>query len=129
MVEKYRINAIIKMKIKFYRKSNDRSPVIDFLEKLPVEENARIVACLRSIEELEFDSPRVGFRQIKGQLWEIKIRTHKSGYRIFYVCIQHANIVLLDIYKKQTQKAPKRIIKIAEKRMLEVLNNESTYLN
>lgn len=117
------------MKIKFYRKNTGRFPVVDFLEKLPAEENARIVGCLRSIEQLGFDSPRVVFRQIKGSLWEIKIRTNKSGYRVFYVCIQQANMILLDIYKKQTQKTPKRIIKIAEKRMLEVLKNENTYLN
>lgn len=117
------------MKIKFYRKNAGRFPVVDFLEKLPVEETAHIVGCLRSIEQLGFDSPRVVFRQIRGSLWEIKIRTSKAGYRIFYVCIQHANIILLDIYKKQTRKAPKRTIKTAEKRMLEVLKNENTYLN
>lgn len=102
------------MKVKFYHKKNGKQPVIEFLDELP-------------IEKLGFDSPRVQFRQIKGSLWEIKIKTHRSGYRLFYVCIQGDNIVLLHAYKKQSQKAPKKEIETAEKRMMEIFDNESTY--
>ena len=77
--------------------------MIEFLDELPSEETARIAACLSNIEKLGFDSPRVQFRQIKGSLWEIKIKTHRSGYRLFYVCIQGNNIVLLHDYP-QTEK-------------------------
>ena len=84
---------------------------------------------MENIEKLGFDSPRVTFRQIRGSLWEIKIKTHRSGYRLFYVCIKRGNIVLLHAYKKQSQKAPKKEIEIAEKRMLEVFKNESTYID
>ncbi|HFD2311459.1 TPA: type II toxin-antitoxin system RelE/ParE family toxin, partial [Legionella pneumophila] len=49
-------------------------------------------------------------------------------YRFFYVCIQKEIIVLLHAYKKQSQKAPKQEIELAEKRMMEVYENESTYL-
>ncbi|MFC3908424.1 type II toxin-antitoxin system RelE/ParE family toxin [Legionella dresdenensis] len=89
---------------------------------------ARIAGCLQNIQELGFDSPRVQFRQIKGSLWEIKIKTARSVYRFFYVCIQQDIIVLLHAYKKQSQKAPKHEIELAEKRMMEVFNNKSTYL-
>ena len=101
--------------------------MVDFLEELPPEENAKIVASLENVETLGFESPRVNFRQIKGPLWEIKIRTHRGGYRFFYVCIKNNNIVLLHAYKKQSQKAPKKEIETAEKRLNEVLNNENIY--
>ena len=117
------------MKIKFYQKGSGKQPVVDFLEKLPSEDNARITGCLQNIEKLGFDSPRVTFRQIRGSLWEIKIKTHRGGYRLFYVCIKSDNIVLLHAYKKQSQKAPKKEIETAEKRMLEVFENESTYID
>ena len=117
------------MKVKFYHKKSGKQPVIEFLDELPSEETARIAACLSNIEKLGFDSPRVQFRQIKGSLWEIKIKTHRSGYRLFYVCIQGDNIVLLHAYKKQSQKAPKKEIETAEKRMMEVFDNESTYID
>jgi phage-related protein len=116
------------MKIKFYQKQSGKNPVAEFLNDLPADEIARIAGCLKNVEELGFDSPRVQFRQIKGSLWEIKIKTSRSGYRIFYVCIKKAIIVLLHAYKKQAQKAPKQEIELAQKRMMEVYDNESTYL-
>ena len=116
------------MKVKFYQKHSGKHPVAEFLNDLPSDEIARIAGCLKNIEELGFDCPRVQFRQIKGSLWEIKIKTSRSGYRFFYVCIQKEIIVLLHAYKKQSQKAPKQEIELAEKRMMEVYDNESTYL-
>lgn len=38
-------------------------------------------------------------------------------------------MVLLHAYKKQSQKAPKKEIETAERRMLEVIENESAYVN
>lgn len=116
------------MNIKFYQKKSGKSPVAEFLNDLPSDETARITGCLANVQELGFDSPRVQFRQIKGSLWEIKIKTSRSGYRFFYVCIQKEIIVLLHAYKKQSQKAPKQEIELAEKRMMEVYDNESTYI-
>lgn len=114
------------MKIAFY--GNKRRPVVDFIERLTSKDQARVLACLKNIEELGFDCPRVEFRQISGKLWEIKIRTVSAGYRIFYVTIQRDMLVLLHAYKKQSQKAPKKEIEIAEKRLMEVLNDENTYV-
>jgi phage-related protein len=67
----------------------------------------------------------VQFRQIKGKLWEIKILASKSSYRIFYVTVQKDCLFLLHAYKKQSQKTPQKEIIIAEKRMNEVLQNET----
>ncbi len=113
------------MKIVFYGKK--KKPVVDFIEQLTSKDQAKILACLKNIEELGFDCPRVEFRQISGKLWEIKIQAASAGYRIFYVTIQRKTIVLLHAYKKQSQKAPKKEIDIAEKRLMEVLNDENTY--
>ncbi|MFN3235366.1 MAG: type II toxin-antitoxin system RelE/ParE family toxin [Gammaproteobacteria bacterium] len=117
------------MKVIFYQKQSGRQPVVDFLNRLSVKESARIVACLSSIEQLGYDSPRVIFRQIKGHLWEIKIRVNKIGFRLFYLAIKREMIVVLHAYKKQSQKAPQSEIKVAEKRLKEVLANESAYID
>lgn len=113
------------MRVIFY--GIKKRPVVDFIERLTPKDQAKILACLKNVEELGFDSPRVEFRQISGKLWEIKIQTMSSGYRIFYVTLKKSVIVLLHAYKKQSQKAPKKEIEIAEKRLMEVLNNESFY--
>ncbi len=114
------------MRIVFY--GTKRRPVVDFIDRLTAKDQAKILACLKSIEELGFDCPRVNFRQISGKLWEIKIQTSSAGYRIFYVSLRRDTLVLLHAYKKQSQKAPKKEIEIAEKRLMEVLNEESYYL-
>ena len=72
------------MKVTFYQKQSGKNPVAEFLNDLPSDEIARIAGCLKNIEELGFDSPRVQFRQIKGSLWEIKIKTSRSAF----ACIQ-----------------------------------------
>ena len=115
------------MRVVFYSKARGEKPAYDFIKKLSVKDRARILACLKSIEELGFECPRVQFRQIRGALWEIKIKTHSGGYRLFYVTACSETIVLLHGYKKQSQKAPRKEIEKAEKRMMEVLNNESYY--
>ena len=114
------------MNIVFYGKR--KQPVLEFIEKLPTQDRAKTAACLKSIEELGFASPRVGFRQISGKLWEIKIRSISGGYRVFYVTLKSSTLVLLHAYQKKSQKAPIKEIEIAEKRMLEVIHDESYYV-
>src|SRR3990167_8338497 len=102
------------MNIIFYvKKNNNRCPVKEFIEKLEVKDRAKILACLKSIEELGFHSPRVQFRQIRGQLWEIKIRSSSSGFRIFYASFKASTLVLLHAYQKQSKKAPNKEIETA----------------
>lgn len=117
------------MKIIFYSADNRNSPVLEFIRTLEVKERSKILACLKSIEEMGTDSPRVEFRQIRGKLWEIKIHAQKSSYRIFYVLLSKESIVLLHAYKKKSQKAPEKELNIADKRLLEVLDNERYYIN
>ena len=114
------------MRIVFYNKKN-RSAVKEFIEKLQSKDKAKILACLKSIEELGFDCPRVQFRHIRRDLWEIKIHSANAGFRIFYVGLNQNTLVLLHVYQKQSQKAPKKEIEIAEKRMLEVMQNAKDY--
>lgn len=115
------------MNISFYKAN--KSPVVEFIKSLDAKDRAIVLACLKSVEELGLDSPRVAFRQIKGKLWEIKIKATATGYRIFYVVVQKNSLVLLHAYKKKTQKTPIKELVVAEKRMLEVMTHESTYIN
>lgn len=115
------------MKLLFY--TTKKAPVKEFIKGLDVRDRAKVLACLASVEEMGFDSPRVEFRQIKGKLWEIKIKAATSGYRIFYITVQHDKLVLLHAYKKQSQKALAKEIAIAERRMIEVISNENDYIN
>ena len=114
------------MKIIFFKST--RNPVLDFILSLEKQDRSKVLSCLKNIEELGFECPRVQFRQIKDKLWEIKISGANGGYRIFYVTLKRDAIVLLHAYKKQSQRAPTKAIDIAQKRLLEVLSHENDYL-
>jgi len=113
------------MKLEFFITKNEKNPVLEFINKLEKKDQAKIFGCLQSIQELGFATPRVEFRQIDGKLWEIKIRTSNGGYRIFYVMVDKEKMILLHSYKKKSQKAPKKEISIAIKRLKVVLENEN----
>jgi phage-related protein len=115
------------MFIKFFLTASGKNPVLELVNGLPKPDQAKIFACLESIQELGLESPRVQFRQIDGKLWEVKIRSEGGGFRIFYVTIRRDIMILLHAYKKQSQKAPDREISTAMKRLKEVLNNENDF--
>ena len=106
------------MKVTFYTTISGRSPVVDYIKDLSVQERARLLEALSQIEQSGFDSVRVQFRQIEGKLWEIKV----SAHRIFYVLVEREEMVVLHAYKKQSQKLPLKEKTVAVKRMKEVLS-------
>ena len=101
------------MVIKLFRQ------VSNYIDKLPKEQSAIIYAVLEDIKQYGLQAPLVSMRQIKGKLWEIKI----SQTRIFYVVIEGNKMVLLHVYKKQSQKAPQHEIETALSRMKDVIKN------
>ncbi len=104
-----------------------KSPVKEFIANAPSADRAKILSCLQSLREQGVTAPKVNCRQIKDKLWEIKISA-SVGYRIFYIIVHGNTIVLLHGYKKKTQKAPLKELKVATKRMSEVLKNETIYI-
>ncbi|MBI5510234.1 MAG: type II toxin-antitoxin system RelE/ParE family toxin [Deltaproteobacteria bacterium] len=108
------------MRIAYYTTASGRMPVVEYIERQPKPDRARLVDALDMIERHGFDAPRVRFRQIQGKLWEIKIEGQLS-HRVFYAGVSGDEIVLLHAYVKKSQKAPAHEIAVAEKRMREIL--------
>jgi phage-related protein len=94
------------VKIEFYTKPNGRSPVVDLIKSLSMKDKAKVLGCLQNVEELGFDCQRVEFRQIRGKLWEIKIKMSSGEFRLFYITLKASIIIVLHGYVKKTQKAP-----------------------
>jgi phage-related protein len=103
-------------KVSFYQTTSGRTPVLDYLKKLQKPDRARILEALQQVQTFGFDAIRVGFRQIEGKLWELKIGPH----RIFYTLIEKEEMVLLHAYRKQGQKLPLKDRKLSQARMKEV---------
>lgn len=105
------------MRLVSYQTARGVAPVAEYLESLDIRERATLTAAFEEISERGLDARGIGFRQIDGKLWEIRV----SAHRVFYVVLRKDEMVLLHVYRKWTRKTPPREIEIARRRMREVL--------
>jgi len=104
--------------IVFYIDHRGKCPPLEFINKLPVMDQAKNRNALRLLQEFgpSLNSPHV--KQIKGKLWELQ----PGGIRLFYFAHIDNQFVILHGYRKQIQKALDREIETALRRMYELLN-------
>lgn len=86
---------------------------MDFINKLPVMDQAKIRNFLRLLQEFGPNLSMPHVKQIKGKLWELR----PGGIRLSYFAYINQQFVILHGYRKQSQKAPEREIEIALRRM------------
>jgi phage-related protein len=109
------------MKIAFYITESGRSPVEDFIKSLPKNDVARFLEVYEGIRRDGLQYPRAQFRQLSGKLWEIKFTAPGGGFRIAYVVVQRDTMIWLHAFRKTSQKTPRTELRMAEKRMGEVI--------
>lgn len=110
------------MRIYFYETGTGNSPIRRFIDGLPKEDQARFLEVIDEIEEKGLDATRVQLKPIEGKLWEIKFRSVRAGYRVFYILMERERMIWLHAFSKRTQKTPHKELDIARKRMKEVLS-------
>ena len=104
--------------IVFYVDHRGKCPPREFIEELPVMEQAKIRNVLRLLQEFGSNLSMPHAKQIKGKLWELR----PGGVRLFYFAYIEQQFVILHGYRKQSQKAPDREIEIAIRRMQELMD-------
>ena len=103
--------------IVFYRDRRGKCPPLEFIDDLPMIEQAKIRNTLRLLKEF---GPNLGMphaKPIGGKLWELR----PGGIRLFYFAFIDQQFVVLHGYRKQSQKAPASEIATALRRMAELL--------
>ena len=110
------------MKVKFYESISGRSPVEEFIASLSTEDQVRFFDVVVGIELEGLEYRRVVFRHLRAKLWEIKFQAPSGGYRIMYVVLQGDLMIWLHAFKKKSQKTPLDDLRLAERRMKEVLD-------
>lgn len=105
-------------KIVFYIDPRGKCPPLEFLEELPLMEQAKIRNALRLLQEFGTNLSMPHAKQIKGKLWELR----PGGVRLFYFANIGQQFVILHGYRKQSQKTPDREIEIAMRRMQELMD-------
>jgi len=101
---------------------NDK--LIRWIDRMPLGMRAYYA---RLTEKMMVFGPNLGMpftRSLSNGLFELRIKAKEGISRIFYCTIKKNKIVLLHGFIKKTQKAPQKEMKLAMKRMKEVINNE-----
>ncbi len=106
--------------IVFYTDRRGNCPPLEFIEELPVMDQAKIRNALRLLQEFGTNLRMPHSRQIEGKLWELR----PGGIRLFYIAYIGEQFVVLHGYRKQSQKAPDREVEIAIRRMNELMNED-----
>jgi phage-related protein len=104
--------------IVFYKDHRGKCPPLEFIENLPVMEQAKIRNALRLLQEFGTNLSMPHAKPIQGKLWELR----PGGIRLFYFAYIEHQFVILHGYRKQSQKAPVDEIAIALRRMQELLD-------
>lgn len=76
---------------------------------------------------LEF-GPNLGTphtRSMGDRLFELRVKGKEGIARVFYCTLIGERIVMLHSFVKKTQKTPNRELKVARRRLKEVIDNES----
>jgi phage-related protein len=102
--------------ILFYKDRRGKCPPLEFIEELPVMEQAKIRNALRLLQEFGTSLGMPHAKTIQGKLWELR----PGGIRLFYFVYIEKQFVILHGYRKQSQKTPGREIEIALRRMEEL---------
>ena len=104
-------------RVDFYRDSNGKNPIGQFLDSLPPKDAQKVTWTLRLFEELDV-LPKAYFKKLVNtdEIWEVKTRIGHNSYRL--LCFLHKNdvVILTNGFQKKTQKTPRNEIKLAETR-------------
>lgn len=104
-------------RVVFYKDSRGRSPIAEYLNALPVAEQATAAETFRLLREFGTALGMPHAKHIGGKLWELR----PGANRFFYFAYVGRRFVILHAYRKQTQKTPAQELAIAERRLTEVL--------
>jgi phage-related protein len=104
----------------YYLEDDGRSPVEDFILSLPKPERAAMLHDIEVLRDYGLQAPNV--RPIEGRLWEIK----SGAARVFYAAYIGKRFILLHGYYKKGQKAPRRDIAAAQRRLAAFIEADRT---
>jgi phage-related protein len=106
--------------IEYYTDAHGRSPVEDFVNELPVQDQVAVARLLSLLEEFGTSLGRPYVRYVEGKLWELRPR----AVRLLYFAHTGRRFVILHAFRKKSRKTPRKHISIAQRRLAEFLERE-----
>ena len=99
----------------FYRTSDGKCPVEDFLDSLPGKVAQKIVWVLKLLEDLDV-VPSSYFKKLIGtdEIWECRIQFGSNAYRLLCISLDRSVVVLTHGFMKKSQRTPAHEIERAK---------------
>ena len=95
--------------------------VDDELEALPKDQQAKFIWITEVIMEHGLEKMRAPHvKHLEQSLWEIRMKGRDGISRAIYVVAKPKRVVVVRVFKKKTQKTPRKEIKLALERAKEV---------
>jgi phage-related protein len=95
--------------------------VLNELNALPSDQKAKFTRIADIIKEFGLENVREPYvKHLEKGLWEIRMKGRDGIFRAFYVVAKPKRIVVVRVFKKKTQKTPRKEIKLALKRAEEI---------
>ena len=104
-------------RVVFYRDSRGCSPIVEYLNALPVAEQAAAEETFCLLREFGILSGMPHAKRINGKLWGLR----PGANRFFYFAYVGRRFVILHAYRKQSQKTPPQELTPTKHRLAEVL--------
>jgi phage-related protein len=91
------------------------------IAELPIDMQARLRRIADMIEQLGLPAMREPYiKHLEGKLWEMRIAGRDGIARAIYVTISGQRVVIVRVFRKKTQKTPRRELELALKRAEQV---------
>lgn len=116
------------LKVYFYYKSNNTSPIYNYYSKLDIKVRRKILAY---IDLLIHNNGSLGMPYTKymgDKVWELRVDFNKIFHRIFYFVFDGEKIILLHGFNKKTNKTPIKEINQALKNQKDYIFNLNNYM-
>ena len=105
----------MRLQVYFFKRTNNKQPVRDWLKGLPVEDRKTIGNDLKTAQ---FGWP-IGMpliRKLDADLWEVRSRLHNRIARVIFT-VEGDKMVLLHGFIKKSQKTPQSDLQLAKQRL------------
>ena len=112
--------------IEFYERDDGGCPVEDFLNGLDKAPRAKVLALIELLAEQGPALPFPYSSQVQGKIRELRTRHGRERLQVLYFGASAREWVLLHAFIKQSPKTPERVIRIAEARMTEYLDRQTS---
>jgi phage-related protein len=109
----------------FYRTTDGKCPVQEFLDSLPGKAAQKITWTLGLLEDLDILPSSYFKKLVRTDIWECRVTLGSDAYRVLCFFAGNSVVVLTHGFAKKTQKTPRAEIEKAEAYRKDFLKRKS----